>query len=249
MMEIAVKRLAMGRGTADTRPQLRLTLAGAGSGAGAGAADDVFIYAQAGATASEEAEFDAAKLPNPTGLNLASLTAGGAALAIDGRADFGAATRLPLGVQVPAAGRYTLTATALANLAGTRAELVDNLTGTRTVLVPGAAYGFALTTTTAPGRFWLNLAPAAGPLASASAALEAQVLAYPNPARGSFTVLRPLGAKVANALLMNALGQTVQALALPTAETAVDVRGLPTGIYTLRLTLDGQPVVRRVVVE
>ena len=79
--------------------------------------------------------------------------------------------------------------------------------------------------------------------------MSAQVLAYPNPARGSFTVLRPLGVKVAGAVLLNALGQVVQTLALPTPETSVDLHGLPTGIYTLRLTLDGQPVTRRVVVD
>ncbi len=155
---------------------------------------------------------------------------------------------MPLQVAVPAAGPYTLTAETLANLAGTRAELVDNLTGTRTVLTTGTAYAFTTATTTAPGRFWLNFAPAAGALASAAQALDAQVLAYPNPTTGRLTVLRPAGA-VASAVLLNALGQTVQTLALPTAQTTVDLTGLATGVYTLRLTLAGQPVSKRVVVE
>ena len=51
------------------------------------------------------------------------------------------------------------------------------------------------------------------------------------------------------AVLLNALGQTVRTLALPTAETSLDLRGLATGVYTLRLTLDGQPVSKRVVLE
>ncbi len=239
------QQVAVRRGAADPRPQLQLTLAPA---TGGGASDAFYLYAEAGATAGADAEYDAVKMANPSGLNLAGLTATGQALAIDGRPAFGA-TAVPLQVQVPAAGRYVLTTAALANLAGTRAELVDNLTGARTALSAGTAYAFATTTTTAPGRFWLNLMPAAAPLAAASAAaLGAQVLAYPTPTTGRLTVLRPAGA-AAQAVLLNSLGQTVQTLALPTAETALDLRGLASGVYTLRLTLDGQPVSKRIVIE
>jgi hypothetical protein len=229
------------RSTADQRPQLQLTLTGAAG------ADDLYLYAQPGATPAVDGEFDATKLPNTSGLNLASLAASGQPLAIDGRADFATATSIPLTIGVPAVGRYTLSAATLANLTGTRAELVDNLTGTRTVLAPSASYAFTMTTFTAPGRFWLNLTPAAAPLATA-AALEAQVLAYPNPAHSQLTVLRPAG-NVNSATLLNSLGQTVRTLALPTAETTVDLRGLATGVYVLRLTLDGQPVTKRVVID
>ncbi|MDO7873164.1 FG-GAP-like repeat-containing protein [Hymenobacter sp. ASUV-10] len=231
------------RSAADVRPQLTLALAGNNL------SDDLTLYAEAGATAGVDAAFDAAKMPNSHGLNLAALAAGGEALAIDGRADFATATAVPLTVGVPALGAYAFTATALANLpAGTRAELADNLTNTRTVLTAGASYAFTMSSFTAPGRFWLNLMPAAAPLASANAALEAQVLAYPNPAHGQLTVLRP-AAKVATAELLNSLGQRVRSLALPTAETVVNLHGLAAGVYTLRLTLDGQPVAKRVVVE
>jgi hypothetical protein len=227
------------RGAADLRPQLQLTLAGSG------AADNLYVYAEAGATAGFDGEFDAPKLANSTGLNLASLTAAGQPLAIDGRADFATATSIPLQVGVPATGAYTLTAASLAN---TRVELLDNLTGTRTLLGPGASYAFTMTAYTAPGRFWLNLTPQAAPLAAATATLAAQVLAYPNPAHDRLTVLRP-AAKAATATLLNSLGQVVRRVALPTAETTVDLTGLATGVYMLRLTLDGQPVVKRVVVE
>ena len=117
----------MRRGAADARPQLQLRLAGQGN------TDDYFLYAQAGATAGMDAQYDALKLPNPSGLNLAALTATGAALAIDGRPDLATATAVPLQVNVPVAGSYTLTAATVANLPpGTRLELVDNLTGQRT---------------------------------------------------------------------------------------------------------------------
>ena len=61
-------------------------------------------------------------------------------------------------------------------------------------------------------------------------------------------MVRPAGS-AASAVLLNSLGQTVRTLALLTAETALDLRGLATGVYTLRLTLDGQPVSKRVVPE
>ncbi|WBO86757.1 Ig-like domain-containing protein [Hymenobacter yonginensis] len=233
------------RGAADSRPQLQLQLAGA-----TGPADDLFVYAQAGATAGLDAEFDAAKLPNSSGLNLASLTAAGELLAIDGRPAFGsaAATSIPLSVAVPQAGTYTFTAAALHNLpVGTRAELVDKLTGTRTVLAAGTRYAFSLSTTTAPGRFSLNLAPA-GVLSSGAAALAAQVSVFPNPSTGLVTVLRP-ATGTASAEVLNALGQVVRRVALPTAETRLDLRELPTGIYTLRLTTPQGTVSKRLVRE
>ena len=189
------------------------------------------------------------KLTNPSGLNLAAVLAGGERLAIDGRPALTATAAVPLFVGVPAAGAYTFAVAELANFApGTRLELVDNLTGTRTALALGATYACTLTGTTAPGRFYLNLAPA-GALATNSAALAAQVQVYPNPARGSFVLTRPAGTGAASATLLNALGQVVRTLALPTAETRVDLAGLATGVYTLRLTLGGQPVAKRLVVE
>ncbi len=229
------------RGTADPRPQLRLTLAGAGL------ADDCYLYAEAGATPGLDAQYDATKLPNPSGLNLAALLPTGEALAIDGRPGFGTATAVPLQVQVPTPGSYTFTAAALANLASTRVVLVDHLTGAHTLLTPGAVYTFTTATTTAPGRFFLNLT-AAGALAAA-ASLEAQVLAYPNPAQGHLTVVRPAGASAVQATLCNSLGQVVRRIALPTAETTVSLTGVPSGVYALRLGVNGQPVVRKLVVE
>ncbi|WP_035564607.1 T9SS type A sorting domain-containing protein [Hymenobacter sp. IS2118] len=232
------------RGTADQRPQVQLQLAGPGNKQ----VDNLFVYAQAGSTAGFDGEFDAAKLANTTGLNLATLTPAGQQLAVDGRADFATATSIPLFVGVPTAGRYTLSAATLANLDATHVELVDNLTNTRTLLTAGSSYAFTLTGFTAPGRFWLNLRPTATPLATAAQGLAAQVLAYPNPAHGQFTVLRPAG-KVAAAVLLNSLGQTVRTLTLPTAETVVSLRGLASGVYTLRFTLDGLPVTKRIVIE
>ena len=215
------------RDAADARPQLQLRLVGQGG------ADDYNLYAQAGASASLDAQYDAVKLPNSSGLNLAALTATGAALAIDGRPDLTTATAVPLQVDVPVAGSYTLTAATVTNLSpGTRLELVDNLTGQRTGLAAGVSYPFTSATTSTPGRFWLNLIPA-GALATAGTTALALTL-YPNPAHAAATVASlKAGAKVE---VFDALGRRVLAatadangvahLTLPT--------GLPAGVYVVR---------------
>ena len=214
------------------------------------------MYFQAGATAGKDVEFDATKLANPTGLNLTSL-AGGEALAINGLPVLGTATVLvPLNVAAPQAGRYALTADALANLTGTTVTLVDALTSTRTVLTAGTSYAFTLNTTTATGRFALELRPTGALAATAAQALSAQTQLFPNPTSGSFRVQLPLlaGKTTVQATLANALGQTVLSRTLGAAagqaiDAEFDVRALAAGVYTLRLSVNGTPVVRKVVVE
>jgi hypothetical protein len=237
---------------ADPRPQLRLTLAAAT----AGPADEAFLYQQAGATAAPEAAFDAAKLPNPSGLNLATL-AGGQELAINGLPVAGAPATVPLALAVPGAGSYVLTAAQLANFAPGALTLTDALTGTRTPLAAGTRYAFSLAGTTAPGRFALELS-AAGPLATSPAlALAAGLQVFPNPASGGFRVVLPLPAGTAaptSAELTNALGQTVRRVALAAGPSQsvvgeANVRGLAPGVYQLHLRVAGLPLVRRVVVQ
>jgi len=241
------------RTAADPRPQLRLTLAATAT---AGPADETYLYQQAGATAAPDAAFDAAKLPNPSGLSLATL-AGGQELAINGLPVAGAPATVPLALTVPGAGSYVLTAAQLANFAPGALTLTDALTGTRTPLAAGTRYTFTLAGTTAPGRFALELS-AAGPLAASPAqALAAGLQVYPNPASGSFRVALPLPAGTAApalAELTNALGQTVRRVALTAGpgQSAVgeaNVRGLAPGVYQLHLRVAGVPLVRRVVVQ
>ena len=236
---------AFGRGTADVRPLLRLTLANAAGTL----ADDAFVYCQAGATLNADAQFDATKLPNPSGLNLAT-RAGAQALAINGLPVLGSASvLLPLAVAVPAAGAYAFTAASLANFGSATLVLRDALTGTRTALTAGSVYRFTAASATANGRFVLEINPAAAPLASVSQALAALVQVYPNPARGAFHLTVPASAKAATVLLTNALGQTVLTRTLTSAEADFNTSGLAVGVYTLRLAVEGAVITRKVVVE
>ena len=242
------------RTTADTRPLLTLAL----TNATRTLTDETSLYLQAGIPAGVDGRFDAAKLVNPNGLNLAQVAAG-QQLAINGLPALTAATVIPLAVAVPAAGTYTISVARLLNLpAGTTAVLVDALTGTRLSLATLPAAGYAFTTTAgalnANGRFFLNLTPAAA-LATAAEVLATNVTLYPNPARHTAAVLVPAvaGATQVQLTLLNVLGQVVLArtAALPATGAALtlDVAGLARGVYTLRLAAGGTAATRRLVLD
>ena len=241
------------RGTADARPRLRLALADAARPA---LSDETYLYQEAGATAAPDAAYDAAKLPNPSGLNLATVAAG-QDLAINGLPVGAAPATVPLAVAVPKAGAYVFAAEQLVNFAPGALVLVDALLGTRTPLAAGTRYAFTLAGTVAPGRFRLELNAASVLATSPAQALAAQLQVFPTPATGSFRVQLPLpaGASVAvPAQLTNALGQVVRRFAWTAPagtglNAEADVRGLAPGVYQLQLRVAGVPLVRRVVVQ
>jgi hypothetical protein len=237
------------RTAADPRPRVQLELAMA-----AGPADVFYAYAEAGATPAFDAAFDAPKLSNRTGLNLASL-AGNERLAIDGRAAFTEATTIPLILNVPAAGAYSLRAAALPTLpAGLNAYLYDRQTG-KTVALTNGTYTFDVTASQAAGaivgRFTLQFSP----LASAANLGATEVAVYPNPAHERFTVLVPAVADAAQvqAKLLNQLGQAVrrQVEALPTTGTTLtmETTGLAPGVNVLQLQAGSSTTTKRIVIH
>lgn len=241
---------AFGRLTADLRPQLRLRVAGADL------ADETYVYFEASATAAFDAEHDAQKLPNPNGLNLASV-AGTVPLAIQGLPPLASTGEVvvPLTLAVPAAGSFAFEAADLANFPSGTVYLRDAQTGTQLLLAAGTSYAFTLATATAgAARFALVFRPA-GVLAAQSAFSAAQVRIFPNPAHGSFAVLLPpvAGQRAVQATLLTVLGQPVlsRAIALTAAGATAEfsTHGLAAGVYVLRLTAGNQTLVQRVTVE
>ena len=164
-------------------------------------------------------------------------------------------TQAPAGSTLTATGGALAGATAVtftpAGRPGTAAAAGYTSTATTVgnITVPaGLAPGTYTVTVSTPAGTSNGLPFVVGPLATLTNALAHQIILYPNPTTGRLTVRRPAGAAAA-AVLLNALGQVVQTLALPTAETPVDLSGLASGVYTLRLAVGGQPVVKRLVVE
>ena len=244
-------QVAVRRGTADLRPQVQVRLAGAGH------ADDLIVYSQAGASADLDSEFDATKLPNPTGLNVAAVAGTGQALAIQGLPLLTTTTVVPLAVTVPGAGTYAFTAPALLNVsANTQVFLTDALTGQRRDLrtLPATGYTFTLTATQAAtaltDRFALNLVPIGAALATTNQTLAAGLGVYPNPTHGITTVTIPAlaGETTATLTLLDVLGRAVQtqtlALTGAGASVALPLAGLATGVYILKVQA-GQAVVTK----
>jgi len=238
------------RTAADVRPLVQLDLRGS-----TGTTDALFAYAQQGATPAFDSQYDAVKMPNSMGLNLASVASTGESLAIDGRDVFAVGTVLPLTVGVPAAGSYTFTAAALNNIpAGLDAVLMDALTNQTINLRLQPTYAFTLTTSQAAalvtGRFALGFV-ARTALATAPAALAAQVSLFPNPAHGRFSVLLPTGLNAAGTqvTLLNSLGQVVRRQPVSSALFTVETADLAAGVYTLRLQTGAGTITKRVVLE
>ncbi|GAA4356212.1 hypothetical protein GCM10023185_19790 [Hymenobacter saemangeumensis] len=89
-------------------------------------------------------------------------------------------------------------------------------------------------------------------LATRARAETAALVVYPNPSSSGQLTLRLEAAPAAGqAVLVNALGQQVRALALPAAtlEHTLSTRGLAAGIYTLRVQRGSDLLSRKVVIE
>jgi hypothetical protein len=214
--------------------------------------DPAYIYFEPGATTSVDAHYDAEKLPNTTGLNLASVAAG-AGLAVNGLPLLTTATVVPLTVGVPAAGTYMLQAASLANFGAAAVYLLDAATGQQTDLRQQTSYSFVASSGLLTGRFSLRF-EAPRPLAVGTTTLAASVVLYPNPAHTVAWVELPLslGHQPIVATLLDALGRVVRTYTLPAQGTqahALSLTELNVGVYSLHLLAGETQVVKRVVVE
>ena len=240
------------RTTADPRPQVTLSL----QGNSLQFADETSVYFEQGATAGFDTHFDAYKLANATGMNISSYITGDE-LSINGLTPLNTAvpTTVPLNVQVPSTGTYTLNATNLANFASaTQVLLLDAVTGARINLTQQPLYSFTAAATAMPGRFSLYFGPATA-LAVNNAALAQLVQLFPNPAHDSFTLVVPaeLDRNTVTATLYNQLGQVVLqrklAMTAAGATAQFNVSGLALGVYTLQLAGSDAKVSKRLVIQ
>jgi hypothetical protein len=240
------------RTTADTRPRLTLSLGTASLRA------QTVVYFEAGATAAFDAAFDAHYLPATNGLTLASETPAGERLSISGQpALTGTDVVLPLQLATATAGTYTLAVDDLSNLpAGYHAYLRDGLTGTYTDLGTTPTVSLTLAANAAAGgRYAVVFTTQARVLATAPAALAKLATVYPNPARGSATLLLPValrGTQATAVSVVDNVGRTVltRTLAAGAAEALeLPLGGLATGVYSVQARTASGLVVKRLVVE
>jgi hypothetical protein len=239
------------RTAAETRPLVQLTLQAPGSPL----LDEATVYFENGATIGFEPAFDAEKLANPTGLNLATSLAGGRQLSIDGQPELAATQRVvPLAVGVPVAGTYTFTASQLLNLSTVPVYLRDAQLGTLTDLRQQSAYQFTVSSAAALNttRFALVFSPQQA-LATVPAALVQQVAVYPNPAKAQVAIDLPpsLSRQPVTVSLLDALGRVVRQQVLPagSASHTLSLATMAPGVYSLRLSTELGTLVKKLVVE
>ena len=229
--------LKLGRPAPEARPVLTLTLAQ--TGAPADEADALTVYAQPGATTGYDGAYDAVRPGPNAGLpTLSALIDGGEAL-ISALPEtvLTTPTTVELTATLPAVGQYTLAVDRLLNWGSASVELLDRLTDTRYNLRQQPT--ISLTATRAneavTGRFAVVF-NGQRPLGMSHPALGTSHLTLvPNPATGgSVRLTRPTGADAsAPVLVLDAAGRLVRR-AVVGADGALDVRGLPAGVYVVR---------------
>ncbi|RAK70700.1 hypothetical protein DLM85_07705 [Hymenobacter edaphi] len=219
-----------------------------------GAADETVLYFDPQAGAGYQANYDAYKVQlNGNGRpSLWSKTATDA-LSINGLPALATAGVVPLGLRVSQNGPHTLVLTSLQNLpAGTQVLLEDRLLNRRQDLALDSVYSFTMHPDSTRQRFFLWFQPRV--TSTLAAQLQATLSLYPNPTHGAVTLtvagLRETTGMVKTEVL-NPVGQVVRTLQLPVRQGVItqelNLRELPTGVYTLRLHTTGGTVVRRLV--
>ncbi|MBD2721612.1 T9SS type A sorting domain-containing protein [Hymenobacter armeniacus] len=219
-------------------------------------ADETVVYFEPGAALGFSARHDAYKVQlNGNGRPSLWSQAGTESFAINGLPDLATASVIPLGVRVSQDGAHELTLTALADApAGTQVWLEDRVLNRRQNLAASPTYAFTMLATYTGQRFYLNFV-AASPLAVTTGKLEARTALYPNPTTGRTTLelagLREQGPVQVE--VVNVLGQTVRQLSTRPKQgflsETIDLNGLATGVYTVRIHAQEGTVVKRLVKE
>ncbi|GAB3838289.1 hypothetical protein GCM10028821_39700 [Hymenobacter jeollabukensis] len=245
----AFERQAQTSPATAPKPLLRLEARNA-----QGAADETVLYFDPQAGQGYQAGYDAYKVQlNGNGRpSLWSNTATDA-LSINGLPALATAGVVPLGLRVSQNGAHTLVLTALQHLpAGTQVLLEDRLLNRRQDLALDSVYAFTMHPDSTRQRFFLWFQPRI--TSTSSAQPQASVSLFPNPTHGVATLtvagLRETTGTV-RAEVLNTVGQVVRTLSLPVRQGVItqelNLRELPTGVYTLRLHSNGGTVVRRLV--
>ena len=153
---LAVLSLLAPAAQAQTRPEpplLKLAIRGAATTL----TDTTIVYEQDDSTTGYDVEYDAVKLPNSDGMNLASLTQDGQRLATNALPlpSLIAPLTADLFIGVPQDDQYTLVV-AKSTLSSVKAYLLDAEQQTRQLLVPGFTFSFPLTKTNTGGTYISN---------------------------------------------------------------------------------------------
>ncbi|MDO7846549.1 T9SS type A sorting domain-containing protein [Hymenobacter sp. M29] len=219
-------------------------------------ADETVVYFEPGAALGFSAQHDAYKVQlNGNGRPSLWSQAGAESFAINGLPDLATAPVIPLGVRVSQDGAHELTLTGLTDApAGTQVWLEDRVLNRRQNLAASPAYAFTMLANYSGQRFYLNFV-AGTVTAVTTGQLAARTALYPNPTTARATLelagLREQGPVQVE--VVNVLGQTVRQLSTRPKQgflsETIDLNGLATGVYTVRIHAQEGTVVKRLVKE
>ncbi|MFD2718219.1 T9SS type A sorting domain-containing protein [Hymenobacter monticola] len=219
-------------------------------------ADETVVYFEPGAALGFSARHDAYKVQlNGNGRPSLWSQAGAESFAINGLPDLATAPVIPLGVRVSQDGAHELTLTGLTDApAGTQVWLEDRVLNRRQNLAASPTYAFSMLASYTGQRFYLNFV-AGTVTAVTTGQLAARTALYPNPTTARATLelagLREQGPVKVE--VVNVLGQTVRQLSTRPKQgflsETIDLNGLATGVYTVRIHAQEGTVVKRLVKE
>ena len=226
--------VALGRAAQASRSLLTLQLTGAAG------TDEVTIYEQAGATASFDGAFDAARPGRNVGVPTLSALINGEEGMISAvpEASLTTNTTVELLLDVPAVGAYAFAAATLSNLPG--ATLLDRATNTRYDLTAQPTVTFTATQAgEMRGRFALVFGQRTLGTADLSP-LTSHLTVYPNPASGGGSVRVMNCPGSLSVTVFDLAGRRVAtAVADATGAADVSLRELAAGVYLVRVA-DGR---------
>ncbi|MBJ6110779.1 T9SS type A sorting domain-containing protein [Hymenobacter sp. BT523] len=219
-------------------------------------ADETVVYFEPGAALGFSARHDAYKVQlNGNGRPSLWSQAGPESFAINGLPDLATAPVIPLGVRVSQDGAHELVLTGLTDApAGTQVWLEDRVLNRRQNLAASPTYAFTMLASYTGPRFYLNFV-AGTVTAVTTGQLAARTALYPNPTTARATLelagLREQGPVKVE--VVNVLGQTVRQLSTRPKQgflsETIDLNGLATGVYTVRIHTQEGTVVKRLVKE
>ncbi|MBF9222794.1 T9SS type A sorting domain-containing protein [Hymenobacter ruricola] len=219
-------------------------------------ADETVVYFEPGAALGFSARHDAYKVQlNGNGRPSLWSQAGAESFAINGLPDLATAPVIPLGVRVSQDGAHELVLTGLTDApAGTQVWLEDRVLNRRQNLAANPTYAFTMLANYTGQRFYLNFV-AGTVTAVTTGQLAARTALYPNPTTARATLelagLREQGPVQVE--VVNVLGQTVRQLSTRPKQgflsETIDLNGLATGVYTVRIHAQEGTVVKRLVKE
>ena len=158
---------------------------------------------------------------------------------------------IPLGITSTVQKSYTLKVAENTIPAGFDAELIDNVSDTKTILSPGTTYNFTIDNTSASqgnARFAINL-KTAGTLSVTPNELDSKIKLWPNPAHNQFNILNS-DPSVSSIEISNLNGQVIhRQKSNPGTTTTIQTNGWVAGVYFLKATNGEFQTIKKLIIQ